>query len=404
MSAHETVGRDIVMSMNETTGNDIAMSTHRIAGHDLVPGRTIKDHIHVNGTTIHVPHVIISGDPAGPTLLITAGIHNAEFVGIQAAIELSREIDPEDLRGTVVIVPLANPSGFENRTMSLVYEDGRNLNRVFPGDRQGTEAYRLAYMLFHSFIKNSDAYIDLHSGDGFEELTPYVYYVGDTDVSEESAAMAACVDVKYCVKSRCKTGGAYNLASVNGVPSVLIERGQLSQLPREQVEQDKADVLNIMKHLGILRKRSDMHEKRSDMHEKRSDMHEKRSDMHEKRLDIHEKRSDIHEKRSDIHEKRSDIPEKHSDIRDGDAAIFDKQILRETEMHAPATGCWYPSKHAGDSFRKGEVLGVIKDYFGETLHEVISPEDGVILYQTVSLNILKDGPMISYGVPDRDLI
>lgn len=309
----------------------------QIAGHDLIPGKTVKDHIHVGGTTIKVPHIIISGKSDGPTLLITAGIHNAEFVGIQAAIELSREIDPESIKGNVIIVPLANTSGFENRTMSLVYEDGRNLNRVFPGDRHGSEAYRLAHMLFNTFIVHADAYIDLHSGDGFEELTPYVYYVGDTDVSEMSAAMAACVNVKYCVKSRCKTGGAYNLASVNGVPSVLIERGQLSRFPREEVEQDKSDVLNIMKHLGII---------------------------------------------------------------GGKPVTFDKQLLRENEMHALATGCWYPSKHSGDSFRRGEVLGRIRDYHGEEICEITAPEDGMILYQTVSLNILKDGPMISYGVPD----
>ena len=314
------------------------MCALQIAGHDLVPGKTIKDHIHVNGTTIRVPHVLISGESAGPTLLITAGIHNAEFVGIQAAIELSREIDPEEINGNVIIVPLANTSGFENRTMSLVYEDGRNLNRVFPGDRQGTEAYRLAHMLFSTFIVHADAYIDLHSGDGFEELMPYVYYVGETDVADKSAAMAACVNTKYCVKSRCLTGGAYNLASVNGVPSVLIERGQLSQLPREQVEQDKTDVLNILRHLGII---------------------------------------------------------------EGEPVIYDKQILREMSIASPATGCWYPELHAGDSFRQGDKLGTIKDYFGEVLQEINAPEDGIILYQTASLNIVEGGPMISYGVPDR---
>ena len=107
------------------------MKITRIAGHDLVPGRIIKDHIHVGGTEIHVPHVIISGHKPGPVLLVTAGIHNAEFVGIQAAIELSSEIDPEQLAGTLIIVPVANRSGFENRTMSMVHEDGKNLNRVF---------------------------------------------------------------------------------------------------------------------------------------------------------------------------------------------------------------------------------------------------------------------------------
>jgi predicted deacylase len=314
------------------------MSTLQIAGHDLVPGKTIKDHIHVGGTTIRVPHILISGDPAGPTLLITAGIHNAEFVGIQAAIELSREIDPETIKGNVIIVPLANTSGFENRTMSMVYEDGRNLNRVFPGDRYGTAAYRLAHMLFNTFIVHADAYIDLHSGDGYEELTPYVYYVGDTAVEEQSAAMAACVNTEYCVKSRCLTGGAYNLASVNGVPSVLIERGQLSQMPRDQVEQDKADVLNIMKHMGIL---------------------------------------------------------------EGKASTYDKQLLRETEMFSPASGCWYPVMHAGDSFTRGDRLGLIKDYFGEIVHEIVAPENGMMLHQTASLNIIEKGPMISYGVPDH---
>ena len=111
------------------------MNVKMIAGHELTPGKTIKDHIHVEGTELHVPHVLLCGARPGPTVLISAGIHNAEYVGIQAAIELSNELDVTILRGNVIILPLANRSGFENRTMSRVYEDGKNLNRVFPGDR-----------------------------------------------------------------------------------------------------------------------------------------------------------------------------------------------------------------------------------------------------------------------------
>jgi predicted deacylase len=128
------------------------MSAKMIAGHELIPGKTVKDHIHVEGTELHVPHVLLCGDRPGPTVLISAGIHNAEYVGIQAAIELSNELDVTMLRGNVIILPLANRSGFENRTMSRVYEDGKNLNRVFPGDREGSEADRLAHMLFEVFI------------------------------------------------------------------------------------------------------------------------------------------------------------------------------------------------------------------------------------------------------------
>lgn len=311
------------------------MKAKQIAGHDLLPGRTVKDHIHVNGTTLHVPYITLSGSQPGPSLLVTAGVHNAEFVGIQAAIELSQEIDPAVLHGTVIIIPLANRSGFENRTMSLVYEDGKNLNRVFPGDSEGTEADRLAHMLLSTFIVHADAYIDLHSGDGYEELMPYVYYVGDTSAEGKAADMAACVDTDYFVRSKCRTGGAYNIASIEGIPSILIERGQLSQFPREEIEQDKKDVINIMKMLGML---------------------------------------------------------------EGEHIKYDKVQLAEHELFSPSSGCWYPEMNVGDFFSSGELLGTIKDYFGSTLHEIRAPEDGILIHQCASLNIVEDGPMISYGV------
>ena len=88
------------------------MEFKTIAGHELTPGKTVKDHIHVEGTELHVPHVLLCGQKPGPTVLITAGIHNAEYVGIQAAIELSKELDVSALHGSVVIVLLVNRSGF----------------------------------------------------------------------------------------------------------------------------------------------------------------------------------------------------------------------------------------------------------------------------------------------------
>lgn len=313
------------------------MNKHIIAGHELLPGKTAKDHIHVHGTELKVPHIMLCGNRTGPVLLVTAGIHNSEFVGIQAAIELSNEIDPSELEGSLIIVPLANRSGFENRTMSLVHEDGKNLNRVFPGDSEGSEADRLAHMLFNTFIIHADAYIDLHSGDGYEELTPYVYYVGDTPAEETAHRMADCVDTSLCIRSRCRTGGAYNLASVNGIPSILIERGCLSLFTRDEVEADKKDVVNVMRMLGMI---------------------------------------------------------------EGSPEYYSKAELYERDIDAPSTGCWYPRFHAGDHFSEGDVLGEIRDYFGVLTDEITAHEDGVILHQVASLNIMKGDPMIAYGVSE----
>lgn len=311
------------------------MASKMIAGHTLVPGKTVKDHIHVEGTELHVPHVLLCGRESGPTVVITAGVHSAEYVGIQAAIELSNELDAAALRGSVVIVPLCNPSGFENRTMSMVYEDGKNLNRVFPGNPAGSSADRLAHALYDGFIRHTDAYIDLHSGDGYETLHPFAYYVGDTPGEETAVRMLSCVSTDLCVRSRCRTGGAYNMASVQGIPSVLIERGQLSLFSREEIEADKADVRNILRMLGVL-------------------------------------------------------PGSHT--------TYPKTELLEYDRTAPCTGCWYPEMRVGERFRKGRCFGVIRDYFGRTLHTAVVDTDGVLLYQCSSLNIIEKGPMVAYGV------
>ena len=85
------------------------MSCKSIAGHELLPGKTIKDHIHVEGTELHVPHVLLCGKQPGPTVLITAGIHNAEYVGIQAAIELSNELYVSKLHGTLLLLSWRHP-------------------------------------------------------------------------------------------------------------------------------------------------------------------------------------------------------------------------------------------------------------------------------------------------------
>lgn len=315
------------------------MDKRIIAGHELRFGKTARDLLHVEGTKLDVPYVLLCGEHPGPTVLISAGIHNAEYVGIQAAIELSGELEASMLHGNVLLLPLANRSGFENRTMSRVYEDGKNLNRVFPGSFSGSEAERLAHTLFEVFIRNADAYIDLHCGDGYETLLPYCYYLGDTPAEETAKQMIDCVNVKYVVRSRCRTGGAYNLASIYGIPSVLIERGQLGLSRREEIEADKADVRNILRRLRVL---------------------------------------------------------------DGDWTAYPKQELLEYIDCAPCTGCWYPERKPGDLFRKGEKLGEIRDYFGRSLYTEIAPEDGVLLYQCASLNIIEKDSMVSYGVQSRN--
>lgn len=303
------------------------------------PGEKISGYLSVLYADLKLPATLICGCKEGPVVLITAGIHNAEFVGIQAAAELSAELDPKMLKGDVIILPLVNRSGFEHRTMSLVYEDGKNLNREFPGSADGTLADRICHTLVEKLFPLADYYIDLHSGDGFEDLYPHVYTLGAAApaVNEASEAMALAVNVPYRYASRNASGGAYNHAGSMGVPGILLERGCKSLWSREEVEADKEDVLNVLRHLKAL---------------------------------------------------EGPVKKPETIQRKLDKGYF---------VNAGYTGLWYPVYRSGDCFRKGELLGTIKDYFGNTLQEYHAESDGVLLYQTVSLNIMEGSPMIAYG-------
>lgn len=312
------------------------MSRLQIAGFDILAGKKKQDWFDIPGTELSIPCTLIAGAGEGRTVLVTAGVHCAEYVGIEAAIELARFLQPAELNGNVIILPLANRSGFEHRTMSMVYEDGKNLNRVFPGDPEGSTAERLAHALMENFIRHVDAYVDLHSGDGYEQLTPYVYYVGGTSVEDTAREMIRCVNVPYAVRSTCTTGGAYNVASVEGIPSILIERGGMGQASAAEVAADMEDVCNLLRYFGVL----------------------------------------------------AGVP-KYRDQQEFTRVIYED---------APDCGCWYPTKQAGERFQRGEVLGEIRDYFGNVQYICRAQAQGLMLYQTASLTILNGGPMVAYGV------
>ena len=212
-----------------------------------------------NGDIV-LPGTIICGKLPGKTMLITGGVHSGEYVGIQACVELGAELQPEKTVGTIVILKVLNRPAFENRAGSLGLSDGKNLNRVFPGNPNGTEMERLAWAITKEGYPMVDYYIDLHSGDDFVALTPYVYYAGKAaqEVTEVSRKMAELVDVPYMVRSLVSSGGAYIYAASKGIASILLERGGMGAWTSEEVNSDKRDVRNILSSLGMYQIRRDV--------------------------------------------------------------------------------------------------------------------------------------------------
>ena len=136
--------------------------------------------------------VCLCGTAPGKTLAVTAGVHVCEYVGVQALRRLAAELDPAELSGNVIFLPLANPTGFYAGAKQVVPEDGDNLNRAFPGDPAGTLSARLAHALEAALYPVADFLADLHSGDCNEALYPLVFFpMAGTETVNQAACAAA---------------------------------------------------------------------------------------------------------------------------------------------------------------------------------------------------------------------
>src|SRR6266566_4045821 len=125
---------------------------------------------------LEVPVVELTGAGDGPRLTVLAGVHGCEYAPMAAVRQWSAGLAGRELRGSVLAVPVLNLPAFRARSPFVIPEDGKNLNRCFPGDPAGTLADRLAHATFTQLISGSDALVDVHAGDMVEALEPFALY------------------------------------------------------------------------------------------------------------------------------------------------------------------------------------------------------------------------------------
>lgn len=286
---------------------------------------------------IGIPIILIKGQYPGRTLLITAGIHGSEYPGIEAAKRIKNKILPEELSGNIIILPCVNQKAFFERSTFINPADGKNLNRCFPGKREGTESEQIAYMLEKDFFSIADFYLDFHSGDLPEKLAKFVFIpsFGEKEIVQAAHAAADYLDLPFGVLSQSRSG-AYNHACLKGLPSLLIERGCFGERTEEAINGFVEDTYQILRYLKML----------------------------------------------------------------SDKKIFSKDLRLLEKVHymtSSFSGLWTPLHSVGDTVKKGETLGVIEDFFGNIIKEYRAEQDGEILYQITGLPISQGEHLIAYG-------
>lgn len=296
-------------------------------------------------TATSIPVVVVHGSKAGPVLALVAGSHGTEYASIVALEKLIGVLDPREISGTVVIVPLVNIPSFQRIIVHLNPIDGKNMNRMYPGRMDGTQTDRASYLITKHVVEQCDHLIDLHGGDIDESLRPYSYWTrtGRAEQDRISRDMVLAFGLDHIVISTERptdpNASRYleNTATTRGKPSITVEAGHAGTVDPNDVEMLMYGCLNVMRYLKML---------------------------------------------------------------PGNAALIENPVwIRQlVTVASEQTGIFYPQVKRGTYVEKGMMVGYVTDYVGKKIFEARAPASGVVLYIRAVPSINKGETIISIGI------
>jgi hypothetical protein len=131
-----------------------ALSTHAanltVGTASAAPGQKAAGYLEVpsgSDSGTNIPVLVVKGIKPGPTLALVAGAHGTEYASIIALENVIQSIDPQELSGAVIIVPLVNLASFEKKVPHVNPLDGKSMNRFYPGNPSGTQTERASAVI-----------------------------------------------------------------------------------------------------------------------------------------------------------------------------------------------------------------------------------------------------------------
>jgi predicted deacylase len=275
-----------------------------------------------------IPVTIVRGTAPGPTLALIGGTHGSEVAPILALHRVRNQLDPAVLRGTVLIVHVANLPSFLGRTIYYSPVDGKNLNRVYPGNPDGTVSERIAHVITTEIIDRADYLVDMHAGDGNESLRPYTYWnrLGlDPRVDSVARELALAWGNTHIIvdtsRPRDPARSVYtqNTAHIRGKPALTTENGWLGEPHPGMIARNVEGVFRLLRYLRML----------------------------------------------------------PGPVEQVDAPVW---LTRSQVLISPETGVWHAAVERGTTVARGAVIGWLTDLFGDRIAEVRAPFDGEVMY------------------------
>lgn len=201
---------------------------------------------------VHIPLHIVCGAREGPLLLVQAGASGLEVEPALTLPGVVAAIDPAQLSGTLVVVPLLNTSGFEFERVNSAWDD-KDLNRLGRGRADGTVSEQMIHRYFAEVVSRADALIDIRTGAQWS----YHRYAGVFRSGNQAAsrALAVSLGLPQVLLGQPEDGSTAAEAARDGkaVASTWIGGGPgLRDHREDDMRRTRNAVLNALRHLGML--------------------------------------------------------------------------------------------------------------------------------------------------------
>lgn len=286
----------------------------------ILPGERKIVHLDVASlydyTKLSIPVEVIRGEQEGPVLFISAALHGDEINGTEIVKRLLNKKIYKNLKGTLIAVPIVNVFGFNTRSRYL--PDRRDLNRSFPGSKDGSLAGRLANLFMREIVKKCTHGIDLHTGAQNRVNLPQVRACLD---DPDTSIIAKEFGMPVILHSQLRDGSLREAARKKNIPMLLFEGGEALRFEEEVIKAGLQGCISVMKKIGMIRTSS---------------------------------------------VKRT--PSTKSFVARGSYWV-----------RAPHSGSFTLVKKLGSRIEKGDILAVISDPFGKNRHDVVAGDSGIIV-------------------------
>jgi predicted deacylase len=293
---------------------------------------------------LSIPVAVIHGAKRGPVLALVAGAHGTEYASIIALEKLIAMVNPAEISGTVIIVPLINIPSFEQKVPHVNPVDKKSMNRFYPGKMDGTQTERASFLITKQVVEQSDHLIDFHGGDTDESLRPYSYWTktGNDKQDQISRDMVLAFGLDHIIIStdRPKDPQASryleNTATTRGRPSITVEAGHAGTVETDDVNVLINGSLNVMRYLKML---------------------------------------------------------------PGTTSLVEHPIWIDKigTLASEQTGIFYPLVKRGTYVEQGMKVGYVTDYVGNVIFEARAPIAGIVLYVCAVPSMTKGATIANIG-------